>query len=160
MQDWNLVPVARSYLNNAWENVAGPYADKLKITCGVSNCTLTVPQLAGVPSQAHFVLLSTNRQVSTKEKVARFLEQVTFGTTLDDVNKFNLSRSLNAQFATWVKQQMDSSIVAPTYHREYFRARVDNFMNKASASFSTRPRHPCLVNSRWRKILVFPSRLQ
>ena len=100
MQDWNMVPVARSYLNNSWENVVGPYVDKLKITCGSSNCTLAIPKLAGVPIPSHYVLLATNRQVLTKEKVARFLEQLTFGPTLDDVNKFNISTSLNAQFAT------------------------------------------------------------
>lgn len=131
MQDWNMVPVARSYLNNSWENVAGPYVDKLKITCGSSNCTLAIPQLAGVPAPSHFVLLATNRQVSTKEKVARFLEQVTFGPTLEDINKFNVSRSLNGQFATWVRQQMDPTITVPTFHREYFRARADNFMGRA-----------------------------
>ena len=135
MQDWNMVPVARSYLNYSWENVAGPYVDKLKISCGSSNCTLTIPQLADVPSPAHYVLLATNRQVTTKEKVARFLEQVTFGPTLEDINKFNVSSSLYTQFTTWVKQQMDPSITAPTYHREYFRARVDNFMSQARYDF-------------------------
>ena len=123
-----MVPVARSYLNYSWENVAGPYVDKLKITCGVSNCTLNIPHLTNGISPSHFVLLSTNIQVSTKEKVARFLEQVTFGPTLDDINKFDTSGlNLNNQFANWVKQQMDPSIVAATYHRAYFRARVDNY---------------------------------
>jgi hypothetical protein len=128
MQDWNMVPVARSYLNYSWENVAGPYVDKLKISCGTSsnNCTLTIPHLADVSSPSHFVLLGTNRQVSTKEKVARFLEQVTFGPTLEDINMFNTSSSLQSQFANWVKKQMDPSVVTPTSHREYFRARVDN----------------------------------
>jgi len=156
-QDWNMAPVARSYLNNTWENVAGPYADKLKINCGVSTCTLSIPHLANVASTSHYVLLATNRQVSTKEKVARFLEQVTFGPTLDDVNKFNTSSNLNKQFANWMQQQMDASLVGATYHREYFRARVDNFMYKASASMSTRPRHPCQVYSRWRKHSFFGS---
>ena len=128
MQDWNMVPVARSYLNYSWENVAGPYVDKLKISCGSSNCTLTIPQLADVPSPAHYVLLATNRQVTTKEKVARFLEQVTFGPTLEDINMFNTSSSLQSQFVNWIKQQMDLSVVTPTSHREYFRARVDNYM--------------------------------
>ena len=136
MQDWNMVPVSRSYLNFPWENVAGPYVDTLKITCGAANCTLNIPHLSGVTSPAHYVLLATNRQVSTKEKVARFLEQVTFGPTLDDINKFNTSNSLNIQFATWVKQQMDSSVVPATSHREYFRARVDNQMFKARYVFS------------------------
>ena len=131
LQDWNMVPVARSYLNYTWENVAGPYVDKLKITCGISNCTLSIPHLADIPSPSHFFLLATNRRVTTKEKVARFLEQVTFGPTLDDINKFDISSNLNNQFANWVNQQMDPSIVAATYHREYFRARVDNFMYKA-----------------------------
>jgi hypothetical protein len=128
LHDWNMAPVARSYHNNSWENVAGPYVDKLRITCGPSNCTLNIPHLADAPSPSHYVLLGTNRQVSTKEKVARFLEQVTFGPTLDDVNKFNVSASLNNQFAQWVKRQMDTSITAPTYHREFFRARADNYM--------------------------------
>ena len=126
LQDWNMAPVARSYLNYTWENVAGPYVDKLKIACGDSNCTLNIPHLADVTSPSHFVLLATNLQVSSKEKVARFLEQVTFGPTLDDINTFNTSNNLNNQFAHWMKQQMDPSLVTPTYHREYFRARVDN----------------------------------
>jgi hypothetical protein len=123
-----MAPVARSYHNYSWENVAGPYVDKLKITCGPSNCTLTIPHLADAPSPSHYVLMATNRQVSPKENVARFLEQVTFGPTLDDVNKFNISASLNSQYAQWVKQQMNVSAVAPTYHREFFRARADNVM--------------------------------
>jgi hypothetical protein len=135
MQDWNIVPVARSYLNNTWENVAGPYVDKLQISCGVSHCTLTIPHLADVTAPVHFALLTTNRQVSTKEQVARFLEQVTFGTTLEDVNQFDVSRSLYGQFATWVQGQMDPSVVTPTYHREYFRARVDNY-HKRFVEFS------------------------
>ena len=148
MQDWNMVPVARSYLNNAWENVAGPYVDKLQIKCLKSNCTLTIPHLAGVSRPVHFALLATNRQVSTKEKVARFLEQVTFGPTLEDVNKFNTTMSLNSQFVSWVQRQMDPSIIVPTYHRQYFRERVDNFLY---LGMSNRPRNPCQIDSRWTK---------
>ena len=129
MQDWNMVPVARSYNNYPWENVAGPYADKLKISCrGISDCSLEIPNVADVHPPVRFALLTTNRQVSTKENVARFLEQVTFGPKLEDINKFNTSLSLNKQFATWVQEQMDPSVINPTLHREYFRSRVDNYV--------------------------------
>ncbi len=129
MQDWNMVPVARSYLSNTWENVAGPYVDKVKVSCETANCTLSIPHLAtSAISPVHFALLTTNRRVSTKEQVARFLEQVTFGPTRADVDTFDVSKSLNKQFAAWVQGQMDPSIVSPTSHREYFRARVDNVM--------------------------------
>jgi len=127
-QDWNMVPVARSYLNYSWEHVAGPYVNKLKIHCQATNCTVNIPHLAGVTPPVHFALLSTNRQVSTKEQVARFLEQVTFGPTLEDIYKFNISSNLKTQFVQWVYQQMNPLMVTPTYHREYFRQRVDNFM--------------------------------
>jgi hypothetical protein len=54
---------------------------------------------------------------STNDEIARFLEQATFGPTLDDIEKFDTS-NLQLSFANWVKAQQ--TIEPMTSHREYF----------------------------------------
>jgi hypothetical protein len=85
---------------------------------------------------------------STNDEIARFLEQATFGPTLDDIEKFDTS-NLQLSFANWVKAQQ--TIEPMTSHREYFRRRMNARFEFASPVGSVT--HPCQQGTRYRRFL-------
>jgi hypothetical protein len=159
--DFDIVPVARSYNGGDWERVAGPFAQELSIT---NCCTIDVPTnvySSDDNDNGRFLLMSFNHELSSdKEVVSRFLQQTTFGPTMDLINSWNYSNSMDNEMFNWVKNQMDPSITAPTYHRSYFRQRTDFSLFRESILlrlpnqilfYNARPRHPCSRYSRWRR---------
>jgi len=152
MASWDIVPLARSYLQQDWDPTAGPYAASSIVTsCDSTRCTLGIPSLAGTDPTAIFVLTTYDYSSDAQSQVARFLEQATFGPTLDDITGFNYDGDLLTNMAWWVQSQMDPWSVSPTYHREFFRARVDAGMWEDRITQTEKPRHPCRPSARWRR---------
>ena len=157
--DYNIIPVARSYNNRNWEKVAGPYAQDLTIT---GCCTIRIPNLYLNDDQddGKLLLLSFSHELTTEQEVSRFFHQTTFGPTLDMINSWNYASSSSAngmqiEMANWLSDQMNASVTNPTYHRAYFRERVDFSMALENLlanlqSNNIRPRHPCEKDARWR----------
>ncbi len=158
---FDIVPVARSYNNRNWERVAGPYAAQLQIS---GCCTVDIPNTNNIVGQGgagagatlgerKFILLSfTNENsLSSKEEVARFFQQTTFGPTMTMINSWNYNRNMDYEMAKWVKDQADASITPATYHREYFRERVSFSTWNEEQQIYFRPRYPCSKYARWRE---------
>jgi hypothetical protein len=155
LSDYNIVPVARSYAGYDWERVAGPYAQDLNSTCSSSGvCNLNIPVLSNL-EYGKFYLMSFAHSLSDKATVSRFFQQTTFGPTLDMINSWNYgtngtNTTMNAM-ASWVESQIGTTPI--TYHREYFRARVDGPQNQNLPSAKIYgPRHPCDENSSWTRM--------
>jgi hypothetical protein len=155
--DFDIVPVARSYNNQKWERVAGPYAQDLEVS---NCCSLAIPNLnvnnSGSDDNGRFLLMSFSHNLSEKEEVSRFFQQTTFGPTLDMINLWNYGNSnIQHEMGDWIKKQMDEDIVVPTYHRAFYRQRLDFSFYQETISANARnnnarPRHPCARYSRWR----------
>lgn len=145
LSDYNVVPVARSYSNNNWERVAGPYSQSLSVSCPGSNCDLNVPSISGLDN-GKFYLMAFSHSLTTRQRNARFLEQVTFGATTSKLNSFSGS------YANYIKNQMN---ISPTLHRAYFRERVEgtgleaNDENRLEIGPSSRITGPCDSGSKW-----------
>jgi hypothetical protein len=75
---------------------------------------------------------------STKDEIARFLEQTTFGQTLADIATFDTS-NLQLAFANWIKTQQTT--VPLTSHRAYYRRRMNARYEFASVVGASRPIH-------------------
>jgi hypothetical protein len=127
MDSWDMVPIARSYLNYDWEPSAGPYAAKLVVSsCNGKKCTLVIPSLPSTDPDAILVLMSYKYSIDAQSEAARFLEQATFGPTRDSVAQ--LGDDLSNNIPAWIQNQMDPSTVPLTSHREAFRRQVGSAM--------------------------------
>ena len=150
-----VVPVGRSYHQRDWERVAGPY-DNLVFDCSIGNdiCQVIIPEAKSVNQTFH--LSRFEHRLSVKDKIARFLEQATFGTKRDELNDLvNLSNinndhdDLHITFGAWVDNQMNK--ITPTSHREFFRSRVAPRYNDRSPAPEGKMNHPCSSGARWRR---------
>lgn len=78
-------PVGRTYGGRAWEVKAGPFAEIVgPPVCGGSDCTFV-----GLPSVAageDYILTSYSYGADARVQAARFLEQSTFGASLDEID--------------------------------------------------------------------------
>ena len=145
----SLAPVARSYEGNHWEALKGPY--NVHFDCFKSRCRTALPPL---PSDNHAFILTTYSEqrlnLTLKDKSARFLEQTTFGPTLETVEELtdgvSNDEELNIKFMEWVHTQIYDT--PATSHRESFRERVNNRLYSTQDIAS--PIHPCVSGSRWR----------
>jgi hypothetical protein len=148
--DFDIVPVARSFNNQNWERVAGPYAQDLRIN---NCCSVAIPNLPNLDGDnGKFVLLSFSNELSSEEIVSRFLQQTTFGPTLEMINSWNYNQgSMEQQMGKWLSNQMNTNLTPPTYHREYFRERTDFSTWNEAQNYFYRPRHPCEKYARWRE---------
>ncbi len=146
-------PVGRSYDGYDWERVAGPFSS-LQYTCdvGASHCKVVLPSIMSSSQEYHLTTQDFPSERTTRDEIARFFEQTTFGTTSDDLDDFTLNlnqfadANLTLAFTEWVRAQI--SDVSPTSHRAYYRKLV------SSAYFwpgrEGPQRSPCDVGSRWR----------
>ena len=146
--DYNLVPIARSYLNRKWEPVAGPYAHLVKVKkCNKRRCTVKVP-----PRPAHypndgFHLMTFDNTKTFDEKLSRFFSQVTFGPTSDMISGWSYTKD-DAGMAQYVK---DQTLLPSTSLRETYRKGADfSLKDKTVGTAAVPPRHPCAQYSRWR----------
>jgi len=145
----NVVPIARSYNNNPWETSASSYAisvlDGQEWSCFTSGCQIKLPEL-GLNEAYH--LRSFTYSLSVKNQVARFLESTTFGITRTELESFDYNANIETQIISWVKNQMNVSVVGLTSHREFWRERANSKLHYTTSVGITD--HPCATNSRWR----------
>ena len=118
-----LIPIARSYDNNSWEQSAGEYAislfDEKGIMCYSVGCQLELPVLK---AGEKYLLSSSSHLLSDSDEYARFLETATFGTTQEQLDEFDSSSdSVRGGIITWMSNQMNLSSTPLTSHREYWR---------------------------------------
>jgi hypothetical protein len=153
VKELEVVPVGRSYYARKWEAVAGPY-DDVVFDCGIGNglCQVSTPQT--VHADQVFSLSRFEHRLSVRDKIARFLEQVTFGTKRNDLNDLNQSarknnNNLRKTFSSWVDKQINQ--IPPTSHREFFRSRAAPRYIDRSPTFEGKMYHPCSAGSRWRR---------
>jgi hypothetical protein len=105
--------VGRSYEGHAWEVSPGGPAD-LAFNCDPTACALVLPDLA---SGYSYELAAFDHELPFRDQVARFLEQASFGPTLESIEAFPNS------FAAWVRTQQD--VVPLTSHRAFYREHLN-----------------------------------
>ena len=110
-------PVGRSYVGLDWEASDGEFSG-LGWSCCVASCLTTLPSL---PAGSVYALTTIERNelnFTRSDKVARFLEQATFGATNADIENLDAS-NLSRSFASWIEKQQKE--VPMTSHRAVFR---------------------------------------
>jgi hypothetical protein len=118
-----LIPIARSYDGNTWEQAAGEYAASIfggkDIVCYTVGCQVNLPPLE---AGAEYLLSSSSHSLTEIDEYARFLETATFGITQEQLDTFDAS-SANVEdgINSWVTNQMNTNTIPMTGHREYWR---------------------------------------
>lgn len=151
-----LLPVARSYSGYLWERYLGLDLPRISIQCEgeLGPCILDLPPV----EEGTFYAMSTwtYDYKHPQDEYARFLEQTTFGPTMDEINDLmegedtrNIFSSSNpvTRMAKWIVHQQNE--VDPTYHREFFR-RHANARFKTGSPYGN-PTHPCQENTYYRR---------
>ena len=141
-------PLGRSYGGGEWETVAGSN-NRLEYECSEGYCTVTIPQDNDLDHV--YSLNSFEHTLTRKETIARFLEQTSFGSTLNDIENLESTAaqraSLNHNFAIYLSEQIND--IQPTYHRELWRKNTSPRIE--SSDIEGRVTHPCEKGSRWRR---------
>lgn len=144
----SVIPVARAYDRQPWERSGGGHAATLNAwECTNRTCRTYMP------NGKRFVLRSrTVPNATTAAQIARFLEAASFGPTRAALAAATTAASGDAMayHHAYLHEQMD--VVMPTYHREFFRRRINVEWRRSSAEFSTRA-NPCdgTVPTTWRR---------
>ncbi|MEC8313625.1 MAG: DUF1800 family protein [Verrucomicrobiota bacterium] len=146
--DWELV--ARNYGYN-WQNTF-PNTETLgNVNVGLSDYQYYEKSL---DNEKVFFRLSTNSVSSLSDShiISRFLQQATFGPTLDDINNIqNINSNIGTipsnaallnqpytAFKNWISNQVDTSITPISSHRAYFRKRSNpQYVNQNSSKHGT-----------------------
>ena len=123
-----LIPIARSYDNNPWEQSAGDLAVSIignkEILCYSVGCQLDLPALR---SGEEYLLSSSSHSVTESDEYARFLETATFGITQVDIDTLIASpNSVQENIIEWVSSQMNIAETPLSSHREYWRKRTNS----------------------------------
>ena len=137
-----VAPVARSYDGNEWETSAGNFTS-ISIVCESQSCSLVLPSL--IENEEYKVEI-LDYTLSRKDEIARFLEQSTFGTTLDDLNSFDANVPTDNAIGNWIKDQMENKDIS--LHRSWFRTRIAHHFSYSQSI--ARPYHFCEKNTRYR----------
>lgn len=146
-----VIPVGRSYHNQKWEAVAGPYRT-ISYECNEGACVVKVPEVTKAGDVFQLRGYDRNRLLSQDDEVARFFEQASFGVTTEDLKRArsevisDRNSTLMDYFAKWIDEQI--SVVEPTSHRGFWRERtspVYEINNREG-----RGTLPCDKGSRWR----------
>jgi hypothetical protein len=141
----NLKPVGRSYDGYAWEASAGEFS-RLAWSCSGSSCVANLPDL---PAGSVYQLTSFDAPQQFQgsiDKIARFLEQTTFGPTRAALKSFDTTNLPNA-FANWVRDQQTT--VPVSSHRAFFRRHLNARMEFATPQGAVT--HPCQAGTRYRR---------
>ena len=146
--DWELV--ARNYGYN-WQNTF-PNTETLgNVNVGLSDYQYYEKSL---DNEKVFFRLSTNSVSSLSDShiISRFLQQATFGPTLDDINNIqNINSNIGtipsnaallnqpyAAFRNWISEQVNATITPISSHRAYFRERSNpQYVNQNSSKHGT-----------------------
>ena len=139
-------PVGRSYDGNDWEVSAGYFSARVSIDACYEGlyCHVTLPALP-TPlegQEAHVYMLSSfQHSISPQAQVARFLEQATFGPTLEEIQS-----TTSDAFHSWIESQITHP---PSSHREFYRQRTNPKWEFPTYNGAVGP-GACEVHSRWR----------
>jgi len=144
--------IARSYADRQWERVAGLFAKStsgVAVNCdagGMYECDVTLPALQ---EGEEFVLESHDTAPSSSEnEAARFLEQATFGGSLQDIQSLV---STGNDFHSWLNDQIN--VKPPSSIRAFYRSHTNpkfEFPYNTGAVSSL----PCQQYSRWRRYAI------
>ena len=123
-----LIPIARSYDNNAWERGAGEQAVSIlgrkNIMCYAVGCQL---DLQALESSEEYLLSSSSHSLSESDEYARFLETATFGITQAEIDSLAASpKSVDENIIDWMSNQMNISETLLSSHREFWRKRTNS----------------------------------
>ena len=143
-----LEPVARSFHENPWQQVRGPYTTRVQIDyCNKLQCALTIP-IRRTGGSYKYVLMTTGHLLkNVREERARYLSQTTFGPKKSEIDGWDYETGVNG-YANHIQAQME---LPPTLHREYWRKRMDyGLVMEHPRSTTQVPNHPCNQYSRWR----------
>ncbi len=146
-EDFTLVPISRSFIG-MWDKVAGPYSVK-GTKKGKHFYKLKIPVDSSPVKPFKLFLIAYQRVPlpSQMDMRARFLEQATFGPTLESLNGWQFSKGREG-FAQWIRSQVGMDM---TSHRAYWRQHADWSMINEGPHYTTiTPLHPCAQYSRWR----------
>jgi hypothetical protein len=140
-------PIGRSYAGYEWEAASGEFS-YLKWICDGVSCAVDLPTLsAGSIYRLATLDTSNTAESGSMNEIARFLEQSTFGSTIEDIRSLFGSANLLPIFAQWILQQQND--VSITSHREFFRQRLNARME--TASYNAAVSHPCQIGTRYRR---------
>ncbi|MEC8753142.1 MAG: DUF1800 family protein, partial [Verrucomicrobiota bacterium] len=146
--DWELV--ARNFGYN-WQNTF-PNTETLgNVNVGLNDYQYYEKSL---DNEKVFFRLSTNSVSSLSDAhiISRFLQQATFGPTLNDINNIqNINSNIGTipsnaallnqpytAFKNWISNQVDTSITPISSHRAYFRKRSNpQYVNQNSSKHGT-----------------------
>ena len=144
--------VARSYADKQWERAAGLFAKAnsgVTVDCnagGVHECDITLPILK---EGEEFVLESHDTTpISSENEAARFLEQATFGGSLQDIQSLV---STGNDYHSWLNDQIN--VKPPSSHRAFYRSHTNpkfEYPYNTGAVSSL----PCEQFSRWRRYAI------
>jgi hypothetical protein len=137
--------LARSYALNEWERSADADVDVpiIYFDCSKSGCRVAIPS---APGSFHLVTRARERLTTPKEMTARFLNQATFGVTLNEIDSFPASPK------DWITQQLSEPMSS---HRAYYRQRVNSLTTLTTPA--GRPSKPCEHGSRWESFAFMTS---
>ena len=132
--DISLIPIARSYDENLWEQSAGEFAASIfegeEILCYSVGCQVNLPPLE---AGAEYLLSSFSHSLPAVDEYARFLETATFGTTQEQLDVFaTYSGSVQDNIASWLLGQMNSTVTPITSHRENWRKGLNGRVSEGS----------------------------
>lgn len=141
-------PVGRSYSGRDWETSAGEFARTVVFDCGGrddSSCTVVLPELPGDGSIYQLTAFEKPAYYTDRDVVARFLEQTTFGATLDEIDRFDTPGTL--EFARWIQDQQTN--VPIMSHRELYRRHLNAQFPVPNPTGPVTA--PCQAQSRYRR---------
>ena len=145
--DFIVEPVARSFNKKAWQKVKGPYSTRVQISnCNQLQCTVRIP-IKETGDYKYVIMTAGHTLTNVYEKRARILSQTTFGPKMSEIMNWNYGGGLTGS-AKYLQSQID---LPPTFHREYWRKRLDYALIGENLKDATQiPMHPCNQFSRWR----------
>jgi len=165
--DYDLIPLARSYSGWDWSLSSGIIAETtwIKIRCrdAPRHCNVRVEREDPVITpHAYYLMTLSHSQplgLTSEEIKSRFLNQVTFGATREEMTmlqtKYNIGVNIdngtaNQGMVMYLSHQMNPLFTPITSHREYYRSRVNFDMKWNGIEGSNiAPQHPCDAFSRW-----------
>jgi hypothetical protein len=142
--DGTYIPIGRSYDFNDWELSGSSFAiQQVKSwTCsgGSSSCTVVLPG----PYTYVLQRRATSTVIDPSAAAVRFLERASFGAT-------PLQARTTLDYASYIRDQVR---VAPTYHRQFFRQRMNPRWDYHQPEFAS-VESPCgTANTYWRRHIL------
>lgn len=144
--------VARSYADRQWERVAGVFSHPksgVAIDCeagGAHECDVTIPALQ--EDEVYVLESHDTPQSPPKNEAARFLEQATFGGSLEDIQSLAATEN---DFHAWVDDQINTKPMSSirAFYRSHTNPKFEFPYNTGAVS-----KLPCEQHSRWRRYAI------